>query len=404
MTGALRRGFRDVARNRVRAALVVGLVAVAVWIFAAMSQAATATIQQAANLQARTATQIEVTPAGAPAGGGGGAAAFAEDVVTRIGRLPGVAGVSPVLRMQFQDNEARAQMGVVTGVVPEGTLSLAAMGGFTGTPEFVAGRDLSGGDAREPVAVVGEVFARQYGVGIGERFQLPARVFRSPGTQTAPPTLEAEVVGIYRTGVVFGDNQVFLPLDAAQEMFDRPGEISSLSVTAASADVVPQVVEALTRALGDRADVIANEPAAERASSSLRAAAANSQLGAAVAAVVGAAVVAFTMAIVARERRTEIGVLKALGASNRDVSWQFVGEAAGIAVAGGLVGLALAAVSGGSVGRFLVTDVASTQGLAPDAATLGWSLALALVFTAVGVMYPVRQAIRLSPADAIRPG
>jgi putative ABC transport system permease protein len=399
VSGALRRGLRNVARNRTRAALVVGLLAVSVWMFATLLQAAVATDAQAARLRAEVATLIQVTPRGAPAGGGGAGQNLTQASVNEVAGLPGVAGVAPVLRQQFQDNDQPAKMGVVAGVVPGRTLSLAAMGGFTGTPRIIEGRTLTPADAGKPVAVVGSVFARQYGVGLGERFSLPDRLFRAPTSRK----LQAEVIGIYRTGVVFGDNQVFVPLGVAQDAFAAPGQVSSLSVTATDAEAVPDVVAALKRTLGEDADVIANQSAARQAADSLQAAAANSRLGATAAGIVGAVIVAITMVLVTRERRAEVGVLKALGAANADVGWQFAVEALGVALLGGLAGVGLAAVFGEGLARLLVGGQAATAGLAPNATTLALALALAAAAGLVGALYPLRQALRLRPAEAIRP-
>jgi ABC-type lipoprotein release transport system permease subunit len=171
--------MRNITRNRTRALLVVVLLAVSVWMFATLLQASIATERQAAQLKAEVGTLIQVTPRGAPAGGGGSGPGLPEAVVGEAAELPGVAAVTPMVRQQFQDNDKRAQMGVVNGVDPGGTLSLAAMGGFTGTPRMVEGRSLGADDSGEPVAVVGEVFARQYGAAVGEWFTLPAELFRT---------------------------------------------------------------------------------------------------------------------------------------------------------------------------------------------------------------------------------
>ncbi len=80
MSAPLRRGLRNVGRNRVRSLLVVGLLAVSVWIFAAMLQSAGATQRQAQRLRLDVATLIQVNPRGVPAGGSV-AIAFDDDVV-----------------------------------------------------------------------------------------------------------------------------------------------------------------------------------------------------------------------------------------------------------------------------------------------------------------------------------
>lgn len=100
------------------------------------------------------------------------------------------------------------------------------MGGFSGSPQMVEGRSFSPDEASRPVAVVGEVLAEQYGVGVGDRLVLPAELLRGRTDDAAIRDLKAEVVGVYRTGVVFGDNQAFVPLTVLQQTLGREGEIS----------------------------------------------------------------------------------------------------------------------------------------------------------------------------------
>lgn len=358
MSAPLRRGLRNVGRNRVRSLLVVGLLAVSVWIFAAMLQSAGATQRQAQRLRLDVATLIQVNPRGVPAGESV-AIAFDDDVVEWIAVLRGVDGVEPVLRQQFQDNSKPAQMGVINGVRPGDTLRLSSMGGFTGSPSIARGRALQPSDAGDAVAIVGEVFARQYGVMLGNEFTLPARLLEARGGGEGVTGLTARAVGVYRTGVVFGDNQVFVPLDVLQKVLGREGDVLSLWVKAEAADAVPSVEAAIKNELGDAADVISNQPAATLAAESLKATASSSRLAAIVAGIAGAVVVALTMALVVRERRTEVGVLKALGSSDSDLVWQFVAEARALALLGGLIGVGLAAASGDALAKALVAQGAS---------------------------------------------
>jgi hypothetical protein len=106
------------------------------------------------------------------------------------------------------------------------------------------------------------------------------------------------------------------------------------------------------------------------------------------------------------ERKREIGVLRALGASSRDVLGVLLADGRGLGVAGGAFGLALA-----RAGAWLV-DVASRR-LAPDFPfkpetwfSFGWALCLGAIGCAVlaclvGAAWPARAAARLDPAEAL---
>jgi putative ABC transport system permease protein len=106
--------------------------------------------------------------------------------------------------------------------------------------------------------------------------------------------------------------------------------------------------------------------------------------------------IANIMLISVLERRSEIGLRRALGARGRHVATQFVLEAAALAVIGGTLGVALGC---------LATAVVAHVGGNPVTIPLSAPLAGLGAAIAVGVLagaYPAARAARLSPADALR--
>ena len=96
------------------------------------------------------------------------------------------------------------------------------------------------------------------------------------------------------------------------------------------------------------------------------------------------------------ERTREIGVRRAVGATERDVMLQFLLEAVGVSLLGGLLGVG----RGFGMSRVIAGYAGWPVAVAP------WSVLLAFgVSTAVGVafgFYPARRAARMSPIDSLR--
>ena len=116
----------------------------------------------------------------------------------------------------------------------------------------------------------------------------------------------------------------------------------------------------------------------------------------AVALLVGGVGIANVMVISVLERRSEIGLRRALGATRRHVASQFLGESLLLASVGGIGGVAL--------GALVTTGYARIRGwdtLLPPIALIG-GVAAALVIGAIAGLYPAMRAARMSPTEALR--
>jgi len=133
----------------------------------------------------------------------------------------------------------------------------------------------------------------------------------------------------------------------------------------------------------------------------------------AIALLVAAIGIANTMTMSILERTREIGLMKAVGATNRDVLSIFLGEAAGIGFVGGLGGVVLGWAASAVLNVIALSYFASQAsaggggGLpAVAAATPPWLPIFALVFaTVVGLLsglYPALRAATLVPVDALK--
>jgi putative ABC transport system permease protein len=116
----------------------------------------------------------------------------------------------------------------------------------------------------------------------------------------------------------------------------------------------------------------------------------------AVALLVGAVGIANVMVISVLERRSEIGLRRALGATRGNIRSQFLSEALLLAGAGGIAGVLL-----GMIITFGYSATRGTDVVVPLSAVAG-GIAIALALGAIAGLYPAVRAARLSPTDALR--
>ncbi len=116
----------------------------------------------------------------------------------------------------------------------------------------------------------------------------------------------------------------------------------------------------------------------------------------AVALLVGAIGIANIMVISVLERRGEIGLRRALGATRRHISSQFLTESALLAALGGVAGLLLGALA------TLVYSLAQSQPMVVPAYALVAAPVAGLAIGAIAGLYPAAKAARLSPTEALR--
>ena len=116
-----------------------------------------------------------------------------------------------------------------------------------------------------------------------------------------------------------------------------------------------------------------------------------------VALLVGGIGIANVMVIGVLERRTEIGVRRAVGATRRHIRLQFLLEAVMLSCLGGIVGVAL------GIGVTMVYTHVRHMVLSVPLVAIAGGVGAALVVGALAGLSPAGRAAKLPPADAIRP-
>jgi putative ABC transport system permease protein len=207
-----------------------------------------------------------------------------------------------------------------------------------------------------------------------------------------------------------GGQLVVTGLNTAQELFDIPGRVDRLDITFPDTVALRTIEERVKKSLPAGLSVQRPQARSETADKMIRAFRLNLAALGSIALLVGMFLIYNTVSISVLRRRTEIGALRALGASKASLFTAFLAEGLLLGTAGTLLGefagvllskAALAAVGTTVVNIYSPTAKISLSGsrwpyLLSAAAGLGASLAASLA--------PAAEAANIAPATTMRPG
>ncbi|HWT55456.1 MAG TPA: FtsX-like permease family protein [Candidatus Microsaccharimonas sp.] len=167
------------------------------------------------------------------------------------------------------------------------------------------------------------------------------------------------VAGIFNTGSTQNrgsENTVIVSLPALQRLSGQSAVVTSAVATVDSLDNLASVTKTVSSKLGSSADVTSAQEEADNTVKPLNSVKTVSTFSLIGATVAGAVIILLTMIMIVRERKREIGVVKAIGGSNIRIMSEFMVESVTLALAGAVIGLLIGFIGGQPVTKMLVNN------------------------------------------------
>jgi len=415
------RSLRNLIRSPLRTTLMVALLAVSIGLALIMFTVHGATANQLGSIGTEIGTDITIRPAGSYGPMGGGEPLAQEDV-DKLSSIDHVDSVQVSVQTQYSGSSLKSAVdaGSLGGRGPMGgsssgsfTMPITVMGFSAAnesptlmngtTMEIVEGSYFTSDDA--DVMVVGQDLADKNSLSVGSTVDIE-------GTSVT-------VIGIYDSGTSFGNNMLIMPVDTVESLFDIDG-VTSVTVVVDDVDNVDTVASDIEEIFPeDVADVTTAEDMYARINDSVTNAGSTSTIGMIVAFSVAAIVVLFSVVLMMRQRVKEIGILKAIGASNRQIGFQFSLETLAVSLVGAIIGALITYPLAQTVADMITGSSTSSAGpgggmfsrvggtvagieVAVSPMVFLYALAIAAALAIVASVLPAWYIARVRPAEVLR--
>jgi putative ABC transport system permease protein len=378
------RGIRNAFRNVIRTFSIVVILGLSLGLAMSMVIAHQAVGQKIKSVEGSVGNTVSISPAGVRGFSGGGNPLTTADA-TKVKSLANVVSIEQSLNDRLTTSTTNLVSSVNLGSLGQrfaqnSGFSSSGGGGFGGgggtnnsggsltftPPITVLGTtsptDLSnttgGGtfsltsgsvfssDSSANVALVGSDLASKNNLKVGSTF-------------TAYSTT-IKVVGIFNSGNSFSNSMLIMPLTTVQTLSSQVGDITSIILAVNSVNNVGSVTTAATNALGSAADVTNAAAQAKLTIAPLQSIQSISLYSLVGAVIAGSIIILLTMVMIVRERRREIGVTKAIGATNISIMLQFMTEAITLTMLGAVIGILVGIVAGNPITKLLVNNSSSS--------------------------------------------
>jgi putative ABC transport system permease protein len=345
------RGIRNAFRNATRTIAIVVILGLSVGLSFVMLISHKSVQSKIDATLATVGNTVNIAPAGDAAGSTSDKYLTTAEL-SKVAHLPYVVDLDEVLPGSTPTGgKADQSAGASQTLLPA---SPSEPVGFVGTNEptdpsnigasslkIVAGHVINGtGDTDD--AMVSTTMANRNHLKPGSTFNAYGAVFT--------------VTAIFDSDTDTGNDTVIVPLATQQRLTHHDHDVASAVATADSLTHLSDVTGEITIALGPAADITSDITQASQALAPLNNVTSLSLYSLA-GALAAAAVISFLiMVMIVRERKREVGILKAIGAPNERIMYQFMTEALTFSVLGGAAGLLAGALAASSITSSLVSS------------------------------------------------
>ena len=252
--------------------------------------------------------------------------------------------------------------------------------------------------------IVTKEFADKNRLAVGNRLSL----------NTAEGVRQFVIRGVMKSSGLtsaFGGNLAIMDIYAAQKMFGRGRKFDRIDLAVKPGRTIVEAEEELRALLGPGFQVDPPSGRGQQFEQMLAAYSIMVSVSSVFALFIGMFIIYNSFAIAVTERRSEIGILRALGATRGQIRWLFLGESAVTGLVGSLAGLGFGVLIARAIAASIGTLISDVYGVAQHAGEvaasprlLGWALVIGIATSIVAAFIPARNAARVDPVHALQKG
>jgi putative ABC transport system permease protein len=382
-------------RHVLRTALTTAGIVLGVAVFVGMHTANQSVLYAFSRTVDRIAgkTELQVTA---------GETGFGEEVLEKVQSAPGVRVAVPVIEAVVDSNIKGQGNLLVLGIDMTGDRSLRDY-------------DLESGDDAvidDPLVFLAQPDSIMLAKEFADRNQLAI------GNRLALGTVEGEkqftVRGVMKSSALtsaFGGSLAIMDIYAAQKMFGRGRTFDRIDLALKPAVTLAAAQQQLGALLGPGFQVDPPSGRGQQFEAMLSAYSMMVGISSLFALFIGMFIIYNSFAIAVTQRRSEIGILRALGATRRQIRWLFLGESAVTGLVGSLGGLVFGVLIARGIAASIGTLISDVYGVAQHADELSTRPGLLMLALAIGVgtsivaaVIPAMNAARVDPVQALQKG